>query len=265
MTMPASSDRRPLRNGPTHTRPDHDETLIAGLAAGDLADAEAATARALVTSCPACAELHADLLSIMAATTALPAPSRTRDFRLTEADAARLRPRGWRRFVGQLADPRLAFTRPLAGSLIALGVAGLVLASLPAFLSVTSPVTTSGTLAPAAAVPDEGGVVGSTFGRASTLPGVAAGGADAALPSAAPTASIAAPAPEASDNRTVAGVRQSAAPTVGPVAPAKGSTGSPPAAAATTNPSILLLAGSVVLLALGLGLFALHWMARRPA
>ena len=36
MTMPASADHRPSRNGPTHTSPDHDETLIAGLAAADL-------------------------------------------------------------------------------------------------------------------------------------------------------------------------------------------------------------------------------------
>ena len=58
MTMPAS----------VHTRPDHDETLIARLAADDVSTSEAAQAQQLVASCPACAELHADLRSIMAAT-----------------------------------------------------------------------------------------------------------------------------------------------------------------------------------------------------
>ncbi|MGH2463848.1 MAG: hypothetical protein ACRDGI_00155, partial [Candidatus Limnocylindrales bacterium] len=100
---------------------DHDETLIARLAAGDLDESEAGRARALVASCPACAEIESDLRSIIAATAALPAPRRSRDFRLTEADAIRLRGTAWRRFVGRFGGPRLAFTRPLATGLVALG------------------------------------------------------------------------------------------------------------------------------------------------
>ena len=67
-----------------HTAPDHDETLVARLAADDLpeTDRDAGLARSLVAECPACAELLADLRAIAAATAVLPAPRRTRDFRL---------------------------------------------------------------------------------------------------------------------------------------------------------------------------------------
>jgi len=79
-----------------HSRPDHDETLVARLAAGDVDERERTTATVQLAACPACAQLHDDLRSIMAATADLPAPRRTRDFELTEADAARLRRTGWR-------------------------------------------------------------------------------------------------------------------------------------------------------------------------
>ena len=114
-----------------HVRPDHDETLVVRLAADDLASSELEVVRAQVAECPACAELLADLVSIMAATAQLPGPQRTRDFRLTEADAARLRPPGWRGLLARLGSPGFAFVKPLAGGLAALGVAGLILASLP--------------------------------------------------------------------------------------------------------------------------------------
>ena len=244
---------------------------------------ETSAARALVASCPACAELHADLVSIMAATTALPAPRRTRDFRLTEADAARLRPRGWRRFIGAFGGPRLAFTRPLAGSLVALGVAGLVLASIPGFFGSTSSESGSGTLAPAAAAPAGSGLGGTGFGAAVKQPAASGGENDAALASpvqAVPAASAAPASAGPSDGRTVAGIGEGAVPTAGPaapaattvapsaaanVAPSAATTGPPPAATTSSTPAFPLLAASIVLVALGLGLFALRWMAGRPA
>lgn len=114
-----------------HVRPDHDETLVARLATDDLAARELEVVRVQVDECPACAELLADLISITAATARLPGPQRTRDYRLTEADAARLRPPGWRGLLARLGSPGFAFVKPLAGGLTALGVAGLILASLP--------------------------------------------------------------------------------------------------------------------------------------
>ena len=92
-----------------HTHPDHDETLIARLAVDDLAsdDRDRLRATTQVAECPACAELLADLRTIATAVAALPEPRRTRDFRLTEADAARLRPTGWRGALARLGIAEL--------------------------------------------------------------------------------------------------------------------------------------------------------------
>ncbi len=68
----------------------HDLDAVASLLDGDLLPADRATAARQVARCPACAALHQELLALSAATAALPAPARTRDFRLTAADAARL-------------------------------------------------------------------------------------------------------------------------------------------------------------------------------
>ena len=70
---------------------DHDPVLVASLLDGDLSDPERATARARIDDCRECASLYADLLALSLATRARPVPARPRDFRLTEADAARLR------------------------------------------------------------------------------------------------------------------------------------------------------------------------------
>lgn len=109
----------------------HDLLLVSAWAAGDAGPADEARARAIVDSCAECAALATDIRSIAAATAALPAPVRTRDFRLTEADAARLRPAGWRLALRALTSPTLAFTRPLAAGLTTLGLVGIVVTSVP--------------------------------------------------------------------------------------------------------------------------------------
>ncbi len=277
MTMPAS----------VHTRADHDETLIARLAADDVSTSEAAEAHKLVASCPACAELHADLRSIMAATTGLPTPKRTRDFQLTAADAARLRGTGWRRLLGRFGEPRLAFTRPLATGLVTLGIAGLVLASLPSFLSSAS-ATGAPAVAPFAAgsseslssQPGTDGFGSKSGAAASAIPGVITGGptspaASASAASAAPatTAPQGLPLPAASGPADLASSAAppnvtlgapSQAPATGQLPPdnvtgAKIVDTSPPA-----GPSPLLV-GSIALLVVGIGLLLLRWVARRPA
>lgn len=104
---------------------------IVALDAGDLAGPEQRRAEALLAACAGCAALRDDLAAIRGAMTSLPVPARRRDFRLTEADAARLRPSGWRRLAGWLAAPG-STVRPLATGLATLGVAGLLLtAGLP--------------------------------------------------------------------------------------------------------------------------------------
>jgi uncharacterized protein YjeT (DUF2065 family) len=109
----------------------HDQFLVASLAAGDLAGTDRDRATALVTSCPDCAGLHDDLLAIARATAALPAAVRSRDFRISAEQAARLRPAGWRRFIAAFSSPRLAMTRRLGIGLTTLGLAGLLVSALP--------------------------------------------------------------------------------------------------------------------------------------
>ncbi|HYO43243.1 MAG TPA: hypothetical protein VES19_08610, partial [Candidatus Limnocylindrales bacterium] len=78
--------------------------------------------------CAGCAGLHHDLRAIALALPALPAPVRTRDFRLTSEQAASLRPSGWRRLLAPLAGPRFAFAGPLGTGLATLGIAGFLIA-----------------------------------------------------------------------------------------------------------------------------------------
>jgi hypothetical protein len=256
MTMPVPADRGLSTDGPAHTGPDHDEGLVAGLAAGDLDPREADEARALVAACPACARLEADVRSIMAATTALPVRQRSRDFRLTEADAARLRPSGWQRILEPFARPRLAFAGPLAGGLVTLGIAGLILASIPMGTAPAGEATAAGDAAGPAA-PALSGESGQIFAPASAY-------SNLAVPASAGPSQ---PQPAASDNRAAAGPVASAAANVPPagVGGSSKSTASPAGATpvvATGSGVTLLALGSIVLLALGLGLFVLRWAAK---
>jgi hypothetical protein len=110
----------------------HDSILIASLAEADPSDSNPARARDQVEACPDCAALQADLLALAAATHALPATQRPRDFRLTAADAERLQRRGWRSILHRLAGPRFAIAQPLGAVLATLGLAGFLLVSAPA-------------------------------------------------------------------------------------------------------------------------------------
>jgi hypothetical protein len=117
------------------SRPDaphgvHDQLLVAAFAAGDAMGTDREHARALVEACPRCAALAADLRSIAAAAAQLPAPIRRRDFRLTPADAERLRPHGMRRLVGAVAGRRLQRAYPIAAGLTMLGLTGLLVSSI---------------------------------------------------------------------------------------------------------------------------------------
>jgi hypothetical protein len=106
----------------------HDAVLVATYAAGDAEGAELEAATALVAACAACAVLHRDLRAIAAAMPEVPAPARSRDFRLTPGQAASLRPAGWRRVLAPFAGPRFAFAAPLGSALAALGIVGILVA-----------------------------------------------------------------------------------------------------------------------------------------
>ena len=113
----------------------HDLELIAGHAAGDLSDTERTRADELLRSCASCADLRRDLVAIAAATHTLPAQTATRDYRLTDAQAASLRPGGWiKSLLRPFAAPR-STVRPFAMAFTSLGLAGLLVTNiLPALL-----------------------------------------------------------------------------------------------------------------------------------
>ena len=205
----------------------HDVELIARAAAGDLGAAEAAKARDLVAACGQCALLSADLRAIVAATrdlgtavarpAAAPAP---RDFRLTEADAARLRRRGLPGF-GRLDIAVGGRGRSVGGALFAFGLVGLLVsAAMPSLFGRPA----GAPAGPAEAVSEPAGGLAKE-----------SGGAPAQL---APVATVLAPRAAPPDSTRVTDDARDAiaAPAAGPVAVALGSV-------------VLLLAGVALLLA----------------
>ncbi|HTK43925.1 MAG TPA: hypothetical protein VL749_01050 [Patescibacteria group bacterium] len=244
----------------------HDLDLIAGHAAGDLTDTERKRADDLVRSCTSCADLRRDLLAIAAATRTLPAPASPRDFRLTPTQAARLRRGGWRKsLLRPFAAPRSA-VRPMAMAFTSLGLAGLFVANIlpslfggmaasapaPAALQPAASAAAAGSAAPGATTGSEaqfgpagqatpvpvaaGSGGGKSNDLASTVPDVA-GGPYAQQPSAAAPAYRDQPSTGRDSEQL-----QSRAPEPSPI-----------------------VIGSLVLLALGLALFGLRFLARRAA
>jgi len=119
--------------GLTATHPRHDLLLVASTAdrwRGPMP----ALAAALVAACTECARLHADLVALAAALPVAATPRRPRDFTLTTADAERLRRRGPRAWLRRIGSSRDTITRPLALGLTTLGLAGLLIATVPAVL-----------------------------------------------------------------------------------------------------------------------------------
>lgn len=216
---------------------DHDLILIAGHSAGDLVDSERARAQALVDACPSCADLYRDLIAIARATRALPKRATLpRDFRLTPEHAAHLRRKSWlRAALAPLSAARSA-TRPMAVAFTSLGLVGLLVVTLLPGLGGSA----------ASYGPERDQAV--TGAGASAVPGVPVSG-----PGAAPGPNATAVAPD--EAYGAKGDRASNAPELG----SAGDSGAPAAPA----PTSLLLVGSLVLLAIGLGLFGLRLASRR--
>ena len=270
------TDRLRTNAPAAHAR--HDLSIVAALAAraADLTDAEAATARAQVASCAACEDALADFIALQTTLPTTVTPRRPRDFRLTPEDAQRLHRSGWRRFLGYFGSPRDGFSRPLAIGLTTLGVAGVLLASVPASMFQGG----SGGAAPMTAAPapvNQAAPAPGTEGNATDRTTPEAAGASSAAPSAAmaaPSASAASSAAASPTSAVLGNVARSPA--------ASGSsdtqvfTGGNPDEVIpdtsggsdtglrddTSGPSTLLLVGGALLIA-GLGLFALRWSARR--
>ncbi len=169
----------------------HDPELIAVAVGRDLQGSQRRLVDSWLSDCAPCAELHADLLAIAQAERAMSVPARPRDFRLTPADAHRLRPRGWQAILAAIGSSRDAFSKPLAVGLTTLGLVGLLVGTAPSFGSGTTTILST-----------VGGAVGAYDNAKSGEPegaldsngdGTVFGGQDAE-PSAAPSAAVAAPA-----------------------------------------------------------------------
>jgi hypothetical protein len=241
---------------------DHDPLLVAAFAAGDLGLADRERVELLASACTECALLEADLRAIATATAALPKPVRQRDFSLSAEDAVRLRRRRWRGLVGALAGPRSAALKPLATGLTTLGIAGLLLAALPAIQLGGSAGAPTGPAAPAAA--PSGAETGSdTNGfapAASAAPTrLRAYGAASEPPRDSVPVPAGSPVAVEQDRGDTAGV-----PGGGPSAQPEPAAPVPPepAAPVVRAPSALTVL-SAAFLVLGLALFGVRWTARR--
>ena len=114
----------PLPRPPT--TPTHDTLLVAASPTGRLSTADRSRRRGARRRLrPLCAPSTPISSRSRAATRAMPTPARPRDYQLTPADAARLRPAGWRRWIAAIGSARDTFSRPLAVGLTTLGLAGL--------------------------------------------------------------------------------------------------------------------------------------------
>jgi hypothetical protein len=256
----------------------HDPLWMAALASRDpdLGTSERTRAEAALESCGACADLFAELVAVSAAIPGAAIPGRPRDYTLTAADAARLRPGGLRRWLSAIGSVRDGITFPLAMGLTTLGIAGLLVATVPAALSGMGG-------ASSAAAPE----ILSAVGAAVPAPEAAAS-APAAAASAAPASAAFAPVPSAAAS-PAPGVGQSTdlyasgtppdSETTGDGGVFSGDDGDAASQAAqrqeaaemareaairddTSGRSALLVLATTLLIA-GLGLFALRWTNRR--
>jgi hypothetical protein len=268
----------------------HDPLVVASLAAGDLSGAERDHATAQIAECGACAELHDDLLAIARATAALPSAVAPRDFRLTPEQAAALRPAGWRRLVAAFGRSRPLMSRQLGIGLATMGLAGLLVSTLPG-IQLGSPASMP---VGAGSAAGNGDVQTEQAGNPDKVT-TAGEGAASAAPAAPAASAPAALTPSYGDGSN----RSLAAPSsglVGGTAVGAGSEGPPavpgptdaeyfaasnasqaPAANQGTNrdplvgetaPSVdgrgLLILGSVVALITGIALLLIRRLARRP-
>jgi hypothetical protein len=189
------------RTTATHSK--HDELLIVRLFGGDVDDRERARALDLLGECEDCAALFADIGVTADATAALPVPARPRDFTLTEADAARLRKA--RRGLGFFSALRR--TRALGGSLVAIGLVGLLATASLGTLGGTA--TTSGAVTRNYSAAE---LSAATAGPATTANPAAMGAVDQASDSSVPALALAGASPAASPGSGV----QDATGTTGP-------------------------------------------------
>jgi hypothetical protein len=258
----------------------HDPVWMAALASRDpdLSESERTRAEAALQSCGPCADLFAELVAVSAAIPAAATPARPRDYTLTAADAARLRPHGLRRWLSAIGSVRDGITFPLAMGLTTMGIAGLLVATVPAALSGMGG-------ASSAAAPETLSTVGAPVPApeaAASAPAAAASAAPASAVAYGPAASAAATAALGDGQSRDLYASDTPPPdseTTGDGGVFSGDDGDAASQAAqrqdaaemareaairddTSGRSALFVLGTALLIA-GLGLFALRWTNRR--
>jgi anti-sigma factor RsiW len=118
-------------NMPAHDHAAHDTELIAAHLDGTLDRRDETRVHEWLASCATCAAIRTDIEALAMATRSLPAATRSRDFTLSADQARHARAGGWRRIVAAIGSPRDALSRPLAVGLTTLGLAGLLIATVP--------------------------------------------------------------------------------------------------------------------------------------
>ncbi|MDL2334962.1 MAG: hypothetical protein QFC55_02885 [Chloroflexota bacterium] len=109
----------------------HDRLLVARFAAGDAIGAQEHEARDLVRRCSECAALAADITAISTSVAQMPAAPRSRDFRLTSDQAARMRGSRLDRWLRTISGSGWATVRPLAAVALSVGLVMSVVGALP--------------------------------------------------------------------------------------------------------------------------------------
>jgi hypothetical protein len=249
----------------------HDTILVASLADRTIVAADRERADALVSTCRLCAGLFTDLVAIRDATIAMPTPPRATDYQLTPADAIRLRPRGWRRVVTAFGSARDGFSRPLAVGLTTLGLAGLLVATVPSVIPSLG--SSAAGQSSERLTPDLDGSTGAGSAAATGATDIqagngaeATGGAPVLAPgdntnaAAAPTDTVVRPA---ASPETALGLGDGATGSqgTGKSSDRTGAAGTTIADDTSGLSTLVVLSGA--LLIVGLGLFALRWSARR--
>jgi anti-sigma factor RsiW len=284
-TEPVPSSARPVVDMRTTTdHATHDLERLSAAVDGTLPAADLPSVNAQLAACDACADLHADLLALIAANRAMPTPERPRDYQLTDADAHRLQRGGIRGWLDRIGSPRDQLSRPLAVGLTTLGLVGVLVGTAPSLLPSFGGAAGSAAASAAASAPSRDLVDKTADGEASAAPGVAAAPAPSAAASAAsgdgigqefvseaPAATSLAPVRNQVDNASpdlnaaASGDTQGVAqPELG--APPPGGAGTSETlttrAAADAGPSLVLVVSTAALLA-GIVLFVLRMGARR--
>jgi hypothetical protein len=101
----------------------HDALLVAQSTAGDpLPTAQRAEAQRLVSTCPDCATLAADLRAVSVAVAREPVPPRRRDYRLSREQADGLSGNALARWLRRLSPPTSRAFQPLAAGVLSVGL-----------------------------------------------------------------------------------------------------------------------------------------------